>query len=114
MNATLSADDVRPLTDHVLVKSAEILPYSVTASLTVYDGPDAEVVLAAAQSALNAYVAGSHRLGRDVTLSGLYAALHQEGVQNVVLTSPTANIVADWDQATWCTGTTVTIGGVDD
>lgn len=114
VNATLSADDVRPLTDHVLVKSAEILPYSVTASLTVYDGPDAEVVLAAAQSALNAYVAGSHRLGRDVTLSGLYAALHQEGVQNVTLTSPTANIVADWDQATWCTGTTVTIGGVDD
>jgi phage-related baseplate assembly protein len=114
VNATLSADDVRPLTDQVLVKSAELLPYSVSASLTLYPGPDGEVVLAAAQSALDAYVEKSHRMGRDITLSGLYAALHQEGVQNVTLTSPVANIVAEWDQAPWCTGTNVTIGGLDD
>ncbi len=114
VDATLSADDVRPLTDQVLVRSAEIIEYAVVASLTLYPGPDGEVVLAAAQSALDVYIEKSHRLGRDVTLSGLYAALHQEGVQNVILTSPAANVVADWDQAPWCTGTTITIGGVDD
>lgn len=114
VNTTLSDDDVRPLTDQVLVKSAEILSYSVSAVLTLYPGPDAEVVLAASQDALDAYVEQSHRLGRDVTLSGLYAALHQEGVQNVQLLTPVASVVADWDQAAWCTGTTVTIGGTDD
>ena len=114
VNATLSADDVRPLTDQVTVKSAEILNYSVSATLTLYPGPDAEVVLAASQAALGAYVAESHRLGRDVTLSGLYAALHQEGVQDVSLLSPVVSVVADWDQATWCTSTTVTIGGIDE
>ena len=111
VNATLSADDVRPLTDQVLVKSAEIISYTVSATLTLYPGPDADVVVANAQAALNAYVDNNHRLGRDVTLSGLYAALHQEGVQNVVLTSPTASVVANWDQATWCTGSTISVGG---
>lgn len=111
VNATLSADDVRPLTDHVLVKSAEIISYSVSATLTLYSGPDAEVVVDAAQAALDKYVADSHRLGRDVTLSGLYAALHQEGVQDVHLLTPVASIVVDWDQAAWCTSATVTFGG---
>lgn len=111
VNATLSDDDVRPLTDQVLVKSAEILNYSVAAVLTLYPGPDSAVVVAAAQAALDAYVEKSHRLGRDVTLSGLYAALHQEGVQNVELTTPAASVIADWDQAPWCTGTNLTVGG---
>lgn len=109
--ATLSDDDVRPLTDQVLVKSAEILNYSVSAVLTLYPGPDSAVVVAAAQAALNAYAEKSHRLARDVTLSGLYAALHQEGVQDVELVSPSASIIAAWDHAPWCTGTTLTVGG---
>lgn len=114
VNKTLSDDDVRPLTDQVLVKSAVILPYAVTAALTLYPGPDGAVVLAAAQAALDAYVEKSHRLGRDVTLSGLYAALHQEGVQNVTLTSPSASVVAAWDQAPWCTGSTLTVAGTSE
>lgn len=111
VNATLSDDDVRPLTDQVLVKSAEILNYSVAAVLTLYPGPDSAVVVAAAQAALASYVEKSHRLGRDVTISGLHAALHQEGVQNVQLTSPLVNVVADWDQAPWCTGIELIVGG---
>lgn len=114
VDRTLSDEDVRPLTDQVLVKSAVILPYVVEAALILYPGPDAEVVLAAAQSALDLYVSNSHRLGRDVTLSGLYAALHQEGVQDVQLSSPSASIVAGWDQAAWCTATSVTIGGISE
>ncbi|BAO20613.1 putative baseplate J-like protein [Pseudomonas phage PPpW-3] len=114
VNATLSAKDVRPLTDNVQVQSAAIISYSVTAALTLYEGPDAEVVLAAAQSALAAYTEANHRLGRDVTLSGIYAALHQEGVQSVNLISPNANIVTDWSKATYCTGTTITVAGTDE
>ncbi|MBP0047649.1 baseplate J/gp47 family protein [Marinobacterium sp. AK62] len=114
VDSTLNADDVRPLTDQVTVQSAEIVNYSVTASLTLYPGPDSAVVLAAAQSALDAYIESNHRLGRDVTLSGLYAALHREGVQNVTLSAPGADIVIASHQAAYCTGTTVTTGGTDE
>lgn len=111
VNAVLSNEDVRPLTDNVTVKSATIINYSVSATLTLYPGPDSDVVLQAATDSLAAYIEQNHRLGRDITLSGLYHALHQEGVQNVTLTSPTANVVAAWDQACYCTGTTVVVGG---
>lgn len=114
VDARLSDEDVRPLTDNVTVQSASIVNFTVSASLTIYPGPDAAVVLAASQSALLAYIEANHRIGRDVTLSGLYHALHQEGVQNVTLTAPVASIAISETQASYCTGTTVVIGGVDE
>lgn len=112
VDETLSDQDVRPLTDQVTVESADIIDYAVIAELTLYDGPDSAVVIQAAEDAMAAYAEQNHRLGRDVTLSGIYAALHQEGVQNVTLTSPAANVVTAWNQATNCTGITITAVGV--
>lgn len=114
VNTTLSDEDVRPLTDQVLVESAVIVNYAITAQLKLYPGPDATVVLDAANAAVVAYADANHRLGRDVTLSGLYAALHQEGVQNVLLTSPAADIVVERNQASHCTGITITSAGIDE
>ncbi|MFY0309630.1 baseplate J/gp47 family protein [Leisingera sp. D0M16] len=107
----LNADDVRPLTDRVTVQGAAILTYAIEAALTVLPGPDSAVVRRAAENAATAYAAEQHRLGRDVTLSGLYAALHQPGVQNVVLASPTADIVTNYGQAAFCTGISLSVGG---
>lgn len=114
VNATLSDEDVRPLTDQVLVESAVIVNYAIAAQLTLYPGPDATVVLNAANAAAAAYAETNHRLGRDITVSGLHAALHQEGVQNVSLTSPAANIVIARNQASFCTGITITGIGIDE
>ena len=112
VDAVLSSDTVRPLTDNVTVQSATIVNYSVTAVLTVLPGPDGSVVLAQSQAALDAYIAETRRLGRDVTRSGLFAALHQPGVQNVTLTAPAADVVIADDEASFCTSTNVTVGGV--
>ncbi len=71
-------------------------------------------MLANALAAAQAYAAAQHRLGRDVTLSGIYAALHQPGVQRVELTSPTASIVVGRQGATYCTGITLHDGGLDE
>lgn len=109
--AVLRADDVRPLTDQVTVQAATITAYAITATLIVLPGPDSTVVRRSAEDAAAVYAAAQHRLGRDVTLSGLYAALHQPGVQNVGLTSPAADIVIGEAQAAYCTGITVTVGG---
>ncbi len=109
----LTLDDVRPLTDIVTVQSATIIPYAVDATLIMYEGPDVEVVRQAAIEAVNAYVTGNHLLGRDITVSGLHAALHQTGVQNVILTSPAADIVVSSEQAAYCTGIAVANGGTN-
>jgi phage-related baseplate assembly protein len=114
VDGVLSADQIRPLTDNVTVQSAAIVNYTVEAVLTLFNGPDSAVVLAQAEAALAAYIADTQRLGRDITRSAVFAALHQPGVQNVTLTSPAADIVITPAQAPFCTATAVTIGGFDE
>lgn len=114
VDTALNADEVRPITDSVTVESAAIVPYSVVATLTSYPGPDSAVVMAAAQASIENYVERSKRLGRDITISGVYAALHQEGVRAVALTQPETNIINDWNQAPHCTGIELTYGGTGD
>lgn len=114
VEAALNDDAVRPLTDQVTVQSASIVNYNVHAHLYVYPGPDSSVVLTKALAALDAYIAQVHKIGQDVTLSGIYAALHQPGVQRVNLTQPTANVVISATQASFCTSITVTVAGTDE
>ncbi|MCW5319627.1 baseplate assembly protein [Verminephrobacter aporrectodeae subsp. tuberculatae] len=112
VDAKVSAEDVRPLTDQVSVVPAQVILYSVRADLQVASGPDAQVVLTSAQAALDAYVQQQFGLGRDVTVSGLHAALHQAGVTRVDLIEPTASKTIEPHQAARCSGTTVRIAGV--
>lgn len=106
--AALNADDVRPLTDNLTVQSATIVDFSVNAELTMFPGPDPEVVRAAAEAEVEAYVESIRKIGYDVTLSGLYAALHQPGVQNVSLASPSASVEIGDGEAANCVSITVT------
>lgn len=110
----LNEDSIRPLTDLVTVQSASIVNYNVHAHLYVYPGPDSSVVLTKALAALDTYIAQVHKIGQDVTLSGIYAALHQPGVQRVNLIQPNANVVISDTQASHCTGINVTIAGTDE
>lgn len=110
---TLSDTSVRPLTDDVQVLAGGIINYSVTAQLILLEGPDSSVVLAESQASMQAYADATHRLGRNVTLSGIYAALHVPGVQKVILTSPSADVVTAVNEAPYCTGITLTYGGTD-
>ncbi len=108
----VSAETVRPLTDHVTVQGAEIVPYTIAATLYFQPGPDSQVVLAEARAEAQRYADRQHRLGMDITLSGVYAALHRAGVQRVELASPTATINVNRQQAAYCTAITLTDGGV--
>lgn len=114
VEAALNDDDVRPLTDTVTVQSATIVNYTIAATLYFYDGPDRAVVLASAQAAVEKYAEAQRRLGRDVTLSGVYAALHQPGVQRVDLIAPAANLVIGTNEASRVTSISLTDGGVDE
>lgn len=110
--AAVSAEDVRPLTDYVVVASAEIIPFEVEAVIKTFNGPDSEVVMTLARSRLDEHIARSYRLGRDITRSSLIAALCPDGVQDVNLIKPAASIVIEPEQAALCTGITITHGGL--
>ena len=113
VKAAVSAGDKRPLTDHVLVNAAEVLTYAVEARLTTFPGPDAGVVLSEARARLDAFLAQSFRLGRDVKRNKLVGILEGEGIEDVELISPAANILVSPLQAARCTGVTITHAGTN-
>lgn len=110
----LNAEDVRPVADRVTVQSADIVNYQITASLYLYPGPESEPIRAAAVKKLEGYISAQHRLGRDIRLSAIYAALHVEGVQRVELAAPVADLVLSSAQASFCTDYSIVIGGSDE
>nr|WP_261293567.1 baseplate J/gp47 family protein [Sphingomonas hylomeconis] len=109
--ATVRGNRKRPLTDNVVVASASIVDYLVQARLVLFYGPDETLMLAAAQASLAAYLLSCRKLGRDVTRAGITGALMVEGVQNVVLTAPPADVLCDDTQASNCVGLDVAIAG---
>ena len=119
--AALNAEQVRPMTDLVTVLSAGIVEYVIEAELTPYPGPDAGLVVSAAYAAVQAYCDSVHRMGYDVTASGVLAALHQPGAQRVKLTgaTPAADAegrllqIAD-NEAPYCTAINIPLARVPD
>jgi phage-related baseplate assembly protein len=112
--AALSADTVRPLTDEVTVQAAEIVDYAVAATVTTYSGPDPAIVIAKGQANAVALSGRLNRLGMDVKRAAYIAAIHAEGAQDTVLTSPPADIPISEAQASRCTGVVITHDGVDE
>ena len=110
----LNAEHIRPLTDTVLVESAVILPYEIQAAITLYPTVLESVVMANVNKSIANYANKQHLLGIDITLSGIYAALHQEGVQNVKLAKPLADLIVQPHQAAYCTQIQVNVGGRDE
>ncbi|WP_296250319.1 baseplate J/gp47 family protein [Pseudomonas sp. UBA4194] len=106
----LSDDDRRPVADRLTVQAATILPYAINAILyPASSGPEADPILAAAETSLKAFIRQRRRLGVEVSESAVHAALHVEGMRKVVLEgwvdlAPTAS------QAAYCTGYTLTPG----
>lgn len=111
VDAALSADTVRPLTDQVTVQSATIVNVNITAALTIYPGPDAQLQLDMANAGLDAMLERNRRLGRDITRSAIIAALHVGGVQNVVLSEPADDVIISPLQAPAISARTITIAG---
>lgn len=110
VTAATSPKTVRPLCDTVVVKSSQIIDYSVNAVLTILGGYDQDTVLANAQAALQAYTVATKKNGRRVTVSGVCGALSVAGVEEVDLLAPgmVANILPTNTQAANCTGITLT------
>ncbi|RAR53897.1 phage-related baseplate assembly protein [Paraburkholderia unamae] len=109
VKAALSDEIKRPMTDWVDTQSVSVIEYSVDAELVVFEGPDIATVKALALLAVQTYTASVHRFNLTASLSGIYKALHQTGVDTVNLNSPAQNVTVSPGQATYCTSINVTV-----
>lgn len=107
----LSDEDVRPLGDRLTVQPADIVHYTIRATIYLESIPEAEPILQAAGQRAAAYAAERRRLGRDVNRSAITAALHAEGVKKVVLHEPADDIVLGETQAAHCGALSIANGG---
>ena len=107
--AALSDENVRPLTDQVVVFGPQVKTAQIEARLHVYRGPDPAMVLTQAQNELSAYLKRIRFLGYDMTRAGLIGALAVPGVQNVLLDSPAADIECAFDQVAIASSASVTV-----
>ena len=110
--ARMAEDGVRPLTDYVLVRGAQIVRYQVHAKLYSFTGPDPTVVLAEAVKRMQKYAKEAHQLGRVPTHSGIDAAVHVAGVERVILLSPTVDPEISKLMAYYCDNLQVEYAGI--
>ena len=105
----LNEDDIRPLTDLVSVQGAEIINYQVEAVITVYSGPSSAVVETEANDALQKFISDRHEISRVIAISGIYDALHVDGVKKVELISPLADVETTDEQAPYCSNISISV-----
>ncbi|RAX00773.1 MULTISPECIES: baseplate assembly protein [unclassified Photorhabdus] len=110
----LNDENVRPVADRLIVQSAKVIEYQIDAVLYLYPTPESEPIRIAAMQQMKRYTETQHRLGRDIRLSAIYAALHVEGVQRVELKSPAHDVVLDKTQVSFCTSAKLSVGGSDE
>lgn len=111
-----NGEKVRPLCVFVSVFARTVVSYSLTASITLYNGADQTAVLAAVNEALAVYTAiRASRLGYDVVLSHIIQTIRAiPGVYDLVISSPVASIdVADSEVAV-CSAISVSVAGFAD
>lgn len=109
--ATLDADDVRPLTDTVIVTAPTQIPYTIDIDVTVYESADPTDVEANVQAALDAFVATQGALmGIDVMTDQVTATAMVDGVYDIDLGSFT-DIIVDVNEYAWCSAVNVNVIG---
>jgi phage-related baseplate assembly protein len=105
----LNDDEVRPLSELVVVEAPAFIDYAIEVELTVYPGAAGVAALSAAADALAALAEDGRRLGHDITLSALTAAAQQPGVKRNAIVLPAADVNCTIGQVPRCTGITVSV-----
>lgn len=66
---------------------------AIDATLTLYPGPDGNVVQSRAVTALTDWLEANRMLGMNLRRSAIFSKLHQQGVHSVDLASPAEDLV---------------------
>ena len=71
------------------------------------------MLLEAANIRLDKYIKNAQKNGESIYRSAIFAALHVDGIQRVVITSPENDLVMDSYHHPFCIAKTIAIGGVE-
>jgi len=104
VRGALSATNVKPLTDILVVAAAEVLTYAVQLKLTLPRGPAPSVVAEAARAAVLAAADARFAIGVKVYANALEGAAYVGNVVRVQRLAPMADIIPGPAQAARCTG----------
>ena len=113
VQAALDPEHVRPVCDRPIVKSSIAKPYQITARLFVGKNAEDFLLLEAANIRIQNYIQKARKNGQSIRLSALYAALHVDGINRVVIDTPAADIEIDVYHHPHCIATNITIGGTE-
>lgn len=102
--AAINPDEVRPLTDHVLVAAAIAVNYTISGTVTIDPLYDTATVLAKVSENLDV-MTKSVKIGESVSISKITGAIMKvDGVTDMTLVSPISNIVVpDKSKVAICT-----------
>lgn len=118
MQAYLSSEEIRPLTDNVVVKAPDV--EKITINLTYYinksDSAEAASIQSKVEDAVNFYrLWQTSRIGRDINPSELIRQVIVAGAKRVEVTSPTYKAIPDTSVAQCAASdVTITYGGLED
>lgn len=107
VESRLSDENVRPLTDRVFVKKAVQLNYEICAEIKVSKGPGGDIAFEKSRKKIEAFVKENRKIGKNISLSGIYSALHCPGIEKVELTKPAMEITSNTDEVPECTNITL-------
>ena len=109
----LDPDHVRPVCDRPTVKASSATNYKIEAQLYVGKNAEDALLLEAANIRLDKYIKNAQKNGESIYRSAIFAALHVDGIQRVVITSPENDLVMDSYHHPFCIAKTIAIGGVE-
>lgn len=120
--AACSEDTKRPLTDHVFVEDAEVVPFDINFTYYLQTGrtKSAAEVAAAVNEAVEQYKAWQcGKLGRDINPDELREYLYHTGIKRIELTTPAFTALRDGrdkkvPQVARVGTVTITNGGYED
>lgn len=105
-------DNVRPLTDTVIVVAPRIKNYSIEVNIELYEGADADNTKMSIMADLGDYVATKKKkLGQDIILSHIAQICRKTTVYDVSVISPSDNMVIDNQEFANCTKISINITG---
>ncbi len=116
VEAVLSDQNVRPLTDHVTVVAPEKKSYDLQATFYIArdEQAQAESIRKQVEAAAESYIAWQkERLGRDINPSELITRMVNAGAKRVVVESPAYTALAR-TQVAVCGTSAVSYGGIED
>lgn len=111
---TCSAENVRPLTDTVIVSAPIRKDYTIVVDVVLYEGAAGVTEQTAIISELENYTADKRaKLGLDIIRSHIAQKCRLPSVYDVTVVSPAENLIITDAQFPYCTDITVTIKGSD-